>query len=278
VIPEVSPVAARRWVGRLARRAHGRCQVSLGDNRVLTTNPDGRPFYLDGLDTSVTPSILARGFYEPGTTRLLCRMAHSGGRVLEVGANIGWHTLLLADRVGPEGRVVAFEPNPAAFELLHLNLFVNGFWRRCRLEQLALSDASGSAELHVVGSFLGSGRLVPFDEGDLAWHQQRDHSFSVKVATLDEAVADDPRFDIMKIDVEGAEPRVFAGATEFFAANPRLNIVLEFTPRQHGQELLDWLHGAGFALHWISRAGMTTPAVDRELLLARPSVDILASR
>jgi FkbM family methyltransferase len=225
----------------------------------------------------LTPSILAAGFYEPGTTRLLCRMVHTGFRVLEVGANVGWHTLLLAERVGPTGRVVAFEPNPEAFELLHLNLFVNGYWRRCRLEPVALSDTSGTEELHVVGSFLGSGRLQPFSESDLAWHRQGDHLFEVKVSTIDEAVADDPRFDVLKIDVEGAEPRVFAGATEFFAANPHLRIVLEFTPRQHGQELLDWLRTAGFELSAISRYGTLSRAVDKELL-GRIAVDILASR
>jgi len=243
----------------------------------LTTNPDGRPFYLDGRDTSLTPTILAGGFYEPGTTRLLCRMVHTGCRVLEVGANVGWHSLLVAERIGPSGRLVAFEPNPEAFELLHLNLFVNGYWDRCRLAPVALSDVSGTAKLHVAGSFLASGRLLPFSAGDLAWAQQRDHAFDVRMSTLDEAVADDPRFQVVKIDVEGAEPRVFAGAAEFFAANPHLQIVLEFTPKVHGQELLDWLRSAGFTLSAISRAGIPSPAVDRELL-AKSSVDILASR
>ncbi len=277
IVPEVSPVAARRWVGRLARRAHGRCRVPVGEGRVLTTNPDGRPFYVDGRDTSVTPSILAQGFYEPGTTRLLCRMVRTGCRVLEIGANVGWHTVLAAERTGPKGRVVAFEPNPEAFELLHLNLFVNGYWDHCRVERVALSEVSGKADLHVVGSFLGSGRLQPFTEGDLVWHQQDDHKFEVTTSTLDEAVRDNPRFDVVKIDVEGAEPRVFAGAAEFFAANPHLQMVMEFTPRQHGREMLDWLRGAGFILHSISRSGIPRRVLDGDLL-AQKSVDILASR
>jgi FkbM family methyltransferase len=277
MVPEVSAVAARRLLGRLVRRAQGRCRVQVGDGRVMTTNPDGRPFYVDGRDTSLTPSILALGRYEPGTTHLMCRMVHSGCRVLEVGANVGWHTLLVAERVGHGGRVVAFEPNPVAFELLHLNLFVNGYWDRCRLEPIALSDVPGTAELHVAGSFLGSGRLRPFTESDLAWSHQPEHTFEVRVSTVDEAVADDPRFDVVKVDVEGAEPRVFAGATEFFAANSHLRIVMEFTPSQHGPEMLEWLRAAGFTISSISRAGIPRPAVDHELL-AESSVDILATR
>ncbi|MDP9073038.1 MAG: FkbM family methyltransferase [Actinomycetota bacterium] len=276
-LPEVSSAAARRWIGRLARRSRGRCRVQVADGRVLTTNPDGRPLYLDGRDTSVTPSVLARGGYEPGSTRLLCRLTRTGARVLEIGANVGWHTLLMAERIGPAGRLVAFEPNPEAFDLLHLNVFVNGYWDRCRLEPVALSDHIGMASLHVAGSFLGSGRLRPFSPSDLAWQHQDERHFDVEVTTLDQAVADDPRFDLVKIDVEGAEPRVFAGAADLLAANPHLKLVMEFTPNQHGPEMLDWLRAAGFTLWSISRAGFTRPAVDRELL-AEVSVDILATR
>jgi FkbM family methyltransferase len=204
-------------------------------------------------------------------------MTRTGSRVLEVGANIGWHTLLVAERVGPSGRVVAFEPNPLAFTLLHLNIFVNGYWDRCRVEQLALSDSAGTADLHVVGSFLGSGRLRPFNAGDLAWHHQTDHSFQVRMSTLDEAVGDDPHFDILKIDVEGAEAQVFAGAAEFFKSNPRLSIILEFTPRHHGPEMLAWLRGEGFLLYSISRAGTLTPVIESELMRSLTS-DILARR
>jgi FkbM family methyltransferase len=241
----------------------------------LTVNPDGRPLYVDANDTSVTPSILMRRLYEPGTTRLLCRLARTGHRILEVGANIGWHTLLAAERVGSTGRLVAIEPNPVPFDLLYLNVFVNGYADHCHLAQLALADAPGNATLHTAGSFLGSGRLEPFTAGELAWQRQPETVVDVEVSTLDELLGESLHFHVLKIDVEGAEPLVFAGGPQFFAENPALQMIMEFTPNRHGPELLDWLHEHRFCLYSISRLGIPERVSDQELL-AGSARDIFA--
>jgi FkbM family methyltransferase len=278
--------AGRRWLRgddlnrvlrRAGRRLIARGTVPLPNGRVLTTNPDGRFLYVDGHDTSLTPSILLRRRWEPGVTRLFCRLLGAGDHVLEVGSNIGWYTLLAAERVGPEGRVFAFEPNPTAFDLLQTNVFVNGLWDRCRLDRRALSDRDGTATLHVAGSFLGSGRLRPFTAGDLVWQQQPDSVIESEAVTLDEVLTGQ-EIDIMKVDVEGSEPDVFAGGDKFFAANESLRLVFEYTPGEHGPELLRWMRGQRFELHTINRLGRTRVLHDDEALAGCLNIDLLAVR
>ena len=250
----------------------------LNESRVLTTNPDGHALYLDAADTSLTPVILTRRMYEPGTTRLMRRLVRSGSRVVEVGANIGWYTLLCAERVGPTGSVHSFEPNPRTFEILHTNVFINGLWDRCQLEQRALGRSPGQAMLRVPGTYSAGSNLRPSDPGALAWMHQNEIEVTVDVATLDDALGDNVHCDLLKIDVEGFEAEVFAGGEKFFAANPRLKVIMEFTPAQHGVAMLDWMRSDGRQIHEIDRFGRTHRTADPMRLMDRPSLDVLLTR
>jgi FkbM family methyltransferase len=269
---------SKQEVRRIARRRLSRGTFSLNGDRVLTTNPDGLKMYVNASDTSLTPSILTRRMYEPGTTRLLRRLVHPGSRVVDVGANIGWHTLISAERVGPSGHVRSFEPNPHTYEFLHSNIFMNGLWDRCTAIQSALGRAEGEAILRTPGTYTGGANLREKDTGALNWMAQSDEEVTVKVMKLDDALSDNLRYDVLKIDVEGYEAEVFGGAEEFFAANPNLKVIMEFTPGQHGQAMLDWMTGQGFRPHTIDRFGRTHAVDSPVSLLQGMSFDVLLSR
>jgi FkbM family methyltransferase len=265
-------------VRRLARRRLARGTFALGENRVLTTNPDGLCIYLDAFDTSLTPMILTRRTYEPGTTRLLSRIVRPGSRVVEVGANIGWHTLIAAERVGPSGMVKAFEPNPRMFDILHTNVFVNALWDRCFVDQRAVGRSAGQAVLRVPGTYTGGANLRDFDAGALAWMHQDETEVTVSVTTLDDALADNLHYDVLKIDVEGFEPEVVAGGESFFAANPDLKMIMEFTPSQHGEAMVRWAADQGKQLHTIDRFGRTHRVSDPLTLMEHLSLDVFIVR
>jgi predicted O-methyltransferase YrrM len=72
------------------------------------------------------PSLVVRGYWEPGVTRALLRLVRPGQHVVEVGANVGWYSLLFASRVAPGGSVTTFEANPRMVELLRRTLVANG--------------------------------------------------------------------------------------------------------------------------------------------------------
>ena len=129
---------------------------------------------------------------------------------LDIGSNIGFYTLFASKRVGPSGRVLAFEPDPMTFESLQRSVKKNGFdWARC--VNVALSDREGEMPFYTV-SDVSAHSLVP----EIASRAKRySGKVPVRVTRLDdlarEGVLDVPRIDLIKIDVEGEEPRTVAG-------------------------------------------------------------------
>jgi len=149
------------------------------------------------------------GVYEDSVRRLFQRYVPTGGVVVDVGANVGWHTVLLSKLVGARGSVHAFEPNPAVYEELLQNLRRN----RCTnvtAHKMAISDRRGTMRFiapDVGEADAGDGHLTTtFDCQDYA------RSIEVDVMLLDDFLLDMQRVDLLKIDVEGFEPAVIVGA------------------------------------------------------------------
>lgn len=156
--------------------------------------------------TSIT-AFLLRDWVEP-ELRELDRLLRPGDVFIDVGANIGLYALKAARLVGPTGRVLALEPGEAAFGHLTSNLAMNAYpWARAL--KLAASDRDGEAVLH----------HVPLGDDPQAFsliaNAATTDGETVRTLTLDSLVARENlwRIDLIKIDVEGAEPMVIAGAT-----------------------------------------------------------------
>src|SRR5262249_46032464 len=141
-------------------------------------------------------------------------------RIVDVGANLGLYTLLLARLTGPAGQVHAFEPEPTLFRALA---------RNCRRN----AAANVTAVNYALGA--GSGR-IPFYRslfnsrdnrlGGLGW---KGRGVEVEMARLDD-VLPDPRVDFVKMDVQGYEMQVLRGMEGIFEASPGLAIYFEFWP------------------------------------------------
>jgi FkbM family methyltransferase len=231
-----------------------------GTERILRVlhHPDRRQWALDqtvrlprhNLCVQVNTSnflewrIFFLGEYEPEVTSALETHSPVGGTVIDVGANVGIHTLIMAHSVG-KGTVLAIEPVPELFTRLLRNIALNGL---CNVtaEQVAVTDRSCTVTL-----FLPSGE--PGTSGtrrlaaSMAYSPDR-VPLRVMGITLDELVARHhlTRVDLIKIDVEGFEGSVLAGAGNILAAH-RPVLVFEYSK---------WLWG---------RAGFTWEAI-RDLL------------
>ena len=148
--------------------------------------------------------------------------------LLEVGGNIGYYTLLLGALAmfGRKGHVHAFEPSPLVFQLLRRNLSLNGRLP-ITLNEAAVSDVDGGCTLFLAHQDYGhsGASLVP---GAIA----QVGAVTVKSITLDGYVAKlgDGRVGLLKMDCEGAEARVLAGAERILRRDSP-NIVLEILPR-----------------------------------------------
>ncbi len=161
------------------------------------------------------------GLYEYRKQRLLRGLVPNGATVCDIGANAGFYTLGMSRMVGERGRVLAFEPVPENLSKIRRHLAINKI-DNVTLSDCALSDKSGHvAFARGENDFTGGIATEPVD------------SFQVPTISLDEFLAEnaivDPTF--LKIDVEGAEAKVLAGAKALLArAHPTMLIAL------HGAE------------------------------------------
>ena len=108
-------------------------------------------------DLSLAPWLMLDGVWEEAITAVFRSLVAPGMTVVEVGANVGYFTLLAAELVGPRGRVHAFEPDPELFELLRDNVEVNAFDHRVTLHRRAVADFHGEARFHAATRHRGNG-------------------------------------------------------------------------------------------------------------------------
>jgi FkbM family methyltransferase len=229
-----------------ARSAYEFAYKRLVPQEPVAVECEGSWIYVDPRDIGVSLYLITEGVYEPRLTEFLEEALGPGMTVVDGGANVGYFTLLAAKLVGESGRVFAFEPEPRNFDFLRRSVERNDA-RNIVLTQSALSDRSGTAALFLDRSNFGE---PSFRESNVS-----EPAGSVEVATvpLDEFLAKqaDPHVDLIKLDTQGAEGLVLAGA-ERALGNRALCLVMEFCPwglRNMGTdpiELLEGLRGQGF--------------------------------
>lgn len=174
------------------------------------------------------------GTYEPEQTRLFTEIVRRGDTVLDVGAHVGYYSALSAVLAGPTGAVWSFEPNPRNAAFLRRHAEINGF-AHVRVEQAAVSDAEGTARFD-------------FGTGSGTGHLASDGAIEVRTLRLDDfcrANGITPR--VMKIDVEGAEAAVLAGAAETIEAARPVIFLSTHGPGPHAA-CVAWLRARGYAL------------------------------
>src|SRR3989337_192883 len=183
----------------------------------------GSKMYVDSRDTGVAPFLLEWGIYEKYETELFKRLVKKGMVVVDIGANIGYYTLLAAHPVGDEGKVFAFEPDPYNYNLLCKNIEVNGY-RNVIPVQKAVSSKSGKSELFLDKSNLGGHSLSEANVDKSA-------SITVEVTSLDDYFRNtDYKIDVIKMDVQGLEMEILEGMTNTINQNDDLKIITEFWP------------------------------------------------
>jgi FkbM family methyltransferase len=167
--------------------------------------------------------------YEPHVTRVLREVLKAGDVFVDIGANLGYFSLLAASLVGPEGRVIAFEPNPSNCLLIRSSIARNGF-ETIELHANAVAERQESFILEVDGS---NGRILPSPSEaaspDKAASVAFPHSYLVQAVVLDELLAGEERINVVKVDIEGAEPRALRGMTRLVQRH-RPVLITEFFP------------------------------------------------
>jgi FkbM family methyltransferase len=204
-----SPLVSRRGVREVAVWGHYRMPLDLSD--VVQ-----RQMFLGCFGYEIAATIRA--------------LLPPRGCFLDVGAHAGYFTLLAAHRVGPSGQVFAVEPNPAMFERLERVVRANGL-TTCRPEAVALTDRAGSLSLYVPPDAENRPHNVT------AIPQAGWREVTVPAKRLDECLAEwgPPAIDVMKMDVEGYEPKVLAGGAEALSRGVVKHLITEVNGHRLGQ-------------------------------------------
>ncbi len=173
----------------------------------------GGKMFVDARDEGIVPTLMIKGVYEPVETDIFRNFLRPGMAVADIGANIGYYTILAAQRVESRGKVVALEPDPHNYSILQKN--IEGRYPWCMPIQTAVGTAAGTLTLYRDAHNLGNPSIAAANVPDHAG------TVEVPVMTFDEVwekFGDGRRLDVMKIDIQGAEGHLMAGATKTITA------------------------------------------------------------
>jgi FkbM family methyltransferase len=223
--------------------------------------------WFDRSDEHLTPWIRGQGVWEADVMKLLARWLKPGSLFVDVGANVGFHAVFAA-RLG--AHVVAVEPVPWTLELLRANVWRHG--AEVEVVEAAASDSVGTVRIAHDPAHRSGAAIGP--EG-----------IEVRTAPLDELVPEGA-VDVLKVDVEGAEPLVLRGASSLLARSPVLAAVVEFRNEPHAggespADVLAFYQSLGFELCLLRRNGEIEPSTHAAVLeRARqlPSLNLVLRR
>ncbi len=204
-------------------------------------------------DVHISAAITASGIWEQQETRFLCAVLRPGDVFVDVGANIGYFSLLASRLVGESGAVLAFEPERDNYRLLEANCRLNDCANvRCFKAALGEENASGTLYLNELNR--GDHSLYPEQTGRTGQ--------DISIVNGSRLIgASHPRVDCIKIDTQGAECDVLAGLRELIAASAAgLVMVIEFSPLllkragTSGRVLLDLLADHDWQMYLMDEA------------------------
>ena len=216
----------------------------------------------DSGDRYVSTPVMRDGIIEPTETAIVIKLLANAVDFVDLGANIGWYTLIAGHRLGGRGRVHSFEPDPDNFAKLSANVALNQL-DNVAIHRCAVSDRAGTSMLYRSPSRdenPGDQQLYDSGGGRAA--------VPVEVRTLDSYADISPaRPVIVKMDTQGSEARILRGMSVLLTRHRHEVVILsEFWPKglvangSPPQEMIEFLSGAGFsALHISNERHVLTP-------------------
>lgn len=255
------------------KTAVAKARVSLGRPIVRARLPAAELF-VDLRDIGVGQPLYFGGKFEPSETQFISQHLRPGMSMIDVGANLGYHTTHAARLVSPSGRVLAIEPDPYNFALLKRNIAWNALASVTPLN-VALGAADGVANLYCSPENLGDHRLFcgPADGR---------RSVPVPVVRLDDLCNEHAMasVDLVKMDVQGYEPYVLQGMQRTLRNNPRLIVITEFWPvgmeaaGSSAEAFFEAFAPHGFTAYRLDEGSVSERVNLREALAALPPLDV----
>jgi FkbM family methyltransferase len=213
------------------------------------------PFYIhkEG-DNHVSKTLREQGIWEAYETQLFIACLQDGAKVLDIGANIGYYSVLASLFLGANGQVLAYEPNPENFTVLEKNIAINSC-TNVQAFQLALSNIDEEGFLYLSDDNFGDHQIYD--------NNQDRHKQQISLVNGD---AHTKQFlhkaNLIKIDTQGAEWQVLQGISQLIKNSlPQLQMIIEFSPNSlrlagsEPDELLQYIFGLNLPITMIDHIG-----------------------
>ena len=204
-------------------------------------------------DQCISQSLIRFKHWESYETEIFMQLCQSGNHVLDLGANIGWYTVIAAKLIGKSGSVHAFEPDPDNFAILKRNVAISNVENIVTTEAIAVSDTKAEIQFYASKTNMGDHKI--FADGE----QQGVTSVpAVTLADYFDNYSCSKLPNLVKSDTQGSEGKLFKGAKPLFIENWRPVILFEFYPyglinsSSDPLELLQYFYDFGYELYEIN--------------------------
>jgi len=215
----------------------------------------GKMLNMDLRDGALSSTLYANGVWEPEETSFVDKTLQPGMVFVDVGANIGYYTIIASELVGPSGRVFAFEPDPGNFVFLQKNIDANDC-ANVVASQKAVAASSQSLRLYRSENNFGDHRIYEPKDESLYKQKRKRLAIDIDAISLDDYFTlNSTHVDFLKMDIQGAEYEAFIGMRKLLAQNPDITILTEFWPKGLGQAgvsaevFLDEVRSSGFKIY-----------------------------
>lgn len=226
-------------------------------------------------------SIYVKRYHEPHLCKAVQKFIKEGMTVIDAGANLGQYTLIAGSTVGPKGQVHSFEPSPRIFRELEFNVELNNLKNICSINQLALSDRPGKANLsryepgkEVYGSLGKSnwgGEIIGYDEVDIVTIENYCEQNKIN------------KVNFMKMDIEGAELFALKGAGAILKGDDAPTILMEIADLNtqgfgySAIEIYDYLQECGYNIYLVNEKGKLNK-IEKDFIIFLDGENIIASK
>lgn len=242
-VDRITGTPVERRLRRVERLAEAGRATYLGNGRVIvgmTVRGEELLYFLDADDRLITPWVVIHGNYEVELTAYLARTLRPDANTIDVGANFGYFTCL-AGKLCPDGHAVGIEAEAGSVAIARDNVAVNGLFDRAEVLHAAANADGSPLDLYRRVGRAGNTSITRMGQDFTdRLGEAPEEPFTVPGVRVDDVAARwGGRVDFLKVDVEGAEPLVIAGARETIAANPGITLSLEWSPGQIGSAGFD---------------------------------------
>jgi FkbM family methyltransferase len=200
----------------------------IGNDKMIIRTQWGGILVASASDRSLMPSLVLTGTFDIGLTKFFINNLKPGHIVFDVGANLGYFSVLASYLIGDTGKIVSYEANATVFELLEENASLNGLFLKGEIHNKAIYSKKDTLEFNVSEKLMGNSSIFePDQEYDDMFKIDTFKKVKVEAEPLDVYVDKYECIDLIKIDIEGGEYHALLGMEKLLEQKKVRNITFE---------------------------------------------------